>query len=122
MSLKPVQPSNAVSSHLADDRRLEKRVHIAVAVKVFSDATATDSQTCCTYEISTFGARLVAPNVVREVGQIIALQRQNRRAPYKVIWIGKPGTSLEGQVGVEALDRNSFIWEHEIKARLKQAE
>jgi hypothetical protein len=122
MSLNPGNSSNAVSSHVANDRRLEKRVHIAVAVKVFSDATTTDSQTCCTYEISTFGARLVAPNGVREVGQIIALQRQSRRATYKVVWIGQPGTSLEGQVGVEALDRNSFIWEHEIRTRLKQAE
>jgi hypothetical protein len=104
------------------DLRRERRIHIAVPVKVFADAAGTDFQTCCTYEISTIGVRLVAPTGVREVGQIIALQRQTRRARYKVIWIGKPGTAEAGQVGVETLEPNNSIWENEIRTRLLKAE
>jgi hypothetical protein len=68
------------------------------------------------------GARLVAPQGIQEVGQVISLQRHSRRARYKVIWIGKPGTPHEGQVGVETLEPNNMIWDSEIKNRLLHGE
>ncbi len=111
----------APSKPVVDSRR-ERRIHVAVPVKVFVDANSIDFQTCCTYEISTVGARLVAPTGIKEIGQIIMLQRHSRRGRYKVIWIGKPNTSEAGQVGVESLEPNNVIWENEIKARLAQAE
>ena len=49
-------------------------------VKVFPDVGSIESHNCCTYEISTNGARLVAPPGVKKVGQTIWVQRQNRRA------------------------------------------
>jgi hypothetical protein len=104
------------------DPRREKRLHIAVPVKVFADAASPDFQTCCTYEISTIGVRLVAPSGIKETGQVIVLQRHTRRARYKVIWIGKPGTAEAGQVGVETLEPNTPIWENEIRTRLMKAE
>ncbi len=103
------------------DKRNEKRLHIAVPVKVFPDITSIESQNCCTYEISTNGARLVMPPGIKNVGQTIWLQRQNRRARYKVIWIGEAGTSLEGQVGVETLEPSNVIWEPEIKSRVMRS-
>src|SRR6478735_12386888 len=88
----------------APEKRHEKRLHLAVPVKVFPDVASMESQNCCTYEISTNGARLVAPPGIKNVGQIIWVQRQGRRARYRVAWIGEAGTSLEGQVGVENLE------------------
>ena len=114
-------PKGGVTSS-ADDPRHERRIHIAIPVKVFSSGRTTDAQTCCTYEISATGARLVAPHGVTEVGQIISLQRMSRRAAYKVVWIGKPGTSRHGQVGVTALNPKNVIWETEIMTRLKHVE
>jgi hypothetical protein len=114
----PPTTSNGRST-VAGERQDEHRVHIAVPVKVFPDIRSLDSQTCCTYEISARGARLVAPAGIREVGQVIWLQRQNRRARYKVAWIGDAGTSQAGQVGVETLEPANVIWENEIKARLR---
>jgi hypothetical protein len=105
----------------ASEKRQEKRLHIAVPVKVFPDITSIESQNCCTYEISTHGARLVAPPGIKAVGQTIWLQRQNRRARYKVVWIGQPNTSLAGQVGVETLEPSNVIWEPEIKARVMRS-
>jgi hypothetical protein len=105
----------------AVDKRHEKRLHLAVPVKVFPDVASFESQNCCTYEISTNGARLVTPPGIKNVGQTIWLQRQNRRAKYKVAWIGEPGTSLAGQVGVESLEPSNVIWEPEIKARIMRS-
>src|SRR5215471_14161525 len=114
MELKPGLPTTAPSAAslaAAMEKRHEKRLHIAVPVKVFPDVASSESQNCCTYEISTQGARLVAPPGIKAVGQTIWLQRQNRRAKYKVMWIGEPGTSLSGQVGVESLEPGNVIWE-----------
>ncbi len=106
------------SSATASQREDENRLHIAVPVKVFPDTKSIESHTCCTYEISLKGARLVAPPGIREVGQVIWLQRQNRRARYKVAWIGQSGTPQASQVGVETIEPGNVIWENEIKARL----
>jgi len=117
-------PSKAVSGSEAlvlDTRRDEHRLHIAVPVKVFPDLKSFESHTCCTYEISPSGARIAALPGINQVGQIIFLQRHNRRARYKVAWIGEPDTSQHGQVGVESLEPANVIWEIEIKARLKQS-
>ncbi|HVG92439.1 MAG TPA: PilZ domain-containing protein [Alphaproteobacteria bacterium] len=105
----------------APDTRHEKRLHLAVPVKVFPEVGSVESQNCCTYEISTSGARLVAPQGIKKVGQTIWLQRQNRRARYKVVWIGQDGTSQQGQVGVECLEPANVIWEPEIKARIMRS-
>src|SRR5512136_664348 len=116
-------PKVAVTpSKPAVDPRRERRIHLAVPVKVFADPASLDFQTCCTYEISTIGARLVAPLGIKEPGQIILLQRHNRRAKYKVVWVGKPDTTEAGQVGVESLEPHNVIWEVEIKTRLAKAE
>ena len=119
--LSPVAGSSASSLATALDKRQEKRLHLAVPVKVFPDITSMESQNCCTYEISTHGARLVAPPGIKTVGQTVWLQRQNRRARYKVVWIGEAGTSLANQVGVETLEPSNVIWEPEIKARIMKA-
>ena len=113
--------AGATSVVNAPEKRQEKRLHLAVPVKVFPDVASIESQNCCTYEISTNGARLVAPPGIKNVGQTIWLQRHNRRARYKVAWIGKEGTSQQGQVGVECLEPANVIWEPEIKARIMRS-
>ena len=119
----PSAPSTvkASASATAVDKRQEKRLHLAVPVKVFPDISSIESQNCCTYEISTHGARLVAPPGIKSIGQTIWLQRQSRRARYKVVWIGEPGTSLASQVGVETLEPANVIWEPEIRQRIMKA-
>ena len=117
----PFAPAGKAAVATPADKRHERRLHLAVPVKVFPDVSSIESQNCCTYEISTNGARLVAPPGIKNAGQIIWLQRQNRRAKYKVAWIGETGTSLQGQVGVECLEPANVIWEPEIKARIMRS-
>jgi PilZ domain len=114
-------PAGASSVINAPEKRHEKRLHLAVPVKVFPDVASIESQNCCTYEISATGARLVMPPGIKSVGQMIWLQRQNRRARYRVAWIGQDGTSQQGQVGVETLEPGNVIWEPEIKARIMRS-
>lgn len=118
MPLNPLPKSNAAAP--AIEQRAENRLHVAVPVKVFPDIKSADSQTCCTYEISLTGARLAAVPGIREVGQIVFLQRQNRRARHKVIWIGQADTSQAGQMGVESIEPGNVIWENELRVRIRR--
>jgi hypothetical protein len=124
MPENPVLTSGSAAKSAAvavDNTRHEQRLHIAVSVKVSPDLRATDWHSCCTYEISMVGARLNALPGISKVGQVIWMQRQNRRAKYKVIWIGQAGTSQAGQMGVESMEPANIIWESEIKARIMSA-
>lgn len=103
------------------DPRREKRINVAVPVKVFLEPNSQTCQLCCTYEISMIGARLVAVSGITRVGQTLWLQRHSKRARYQVIWIGEPSTSHAGQVGVETLEPGNVIWENELKIRIIQA-
>lgn len=113
-------PSNppGKAAPLAREERQEPRLQIAVPVKVFPDSNGVEAHSCCTYEISLRGARLASLPAITQVGQIIWIQRHNRRARYKVIWIGKPGTPHAAQIGVETLEPGHVIWESELKTRI----
>ena len=113
------KPSGASSAVV--ESRQEPRLPLAVPVKVSTDAKGIEWHSCCTYEVSLLGARIAALSGIREVGQMIWIQRHNRRSRYKVSWIGQPGTSFSGQVGVESLEPGNVIWENEIKARIMNA-
>jgi len=110
----------AASSVAARSERKENRLHVAVPVKLFLDADSTNFQLCCTYEISLVGARLVAVSGITKVGQLLWLQRHNKRAKYRVIWVGEPNTPQASQVGVELLEPTNVIWENELRLRIMQ--
>lgn len=120
MQTKPSGAAPGPSSATLSDQRREKRLHVAVPVKVFLSEENVNFQLCCTYEISLVGARLVAVTGVSKVGQVVWLQRHNRRAKYKVVWIGQQGTKQASQVGVEVLEPANVIWENELKIRIMQ--
>lgn len=103
---------------LADIRR-EERLYIALPVKVFLDSSASTPQWSCTHEISRRGVRLQGVRGVLSVGQEIWVQRQSRRAKYRIAFIGEAGTAHAGQFGAECLDQEKCIWEDELQAKLK---
>lgn len=111
----------SVPSMQTVDNRREKRLHVAVPVKVFLDQQGIESENCCTFEISMVGARLMRFQGAKQVGQIVWLQRHNKRAKYKVVWLGEPGSRQENQVGVEIMEPNNLIWENELRMRILQS-
>lgn len=105
----------------AADPRREKRVAIAVRVKIYLDSNSPSFQHGCTYDVSLIGARLQAGTGIQQVGQEIWIQRLSKRAKYRVNWIGKAGTPEAGQVGVDLMELDNVIWEGELKAKIMQA-
>jgi len=92
------------------------RLAVALPVKVLVTENATTAEWSCTYEVSRTGIRLKQVSSLK-VGQEIWVQRQRRRAMYRVVWMGQPETVQAGQMGVECMDER-VIWEDEIQGRL----
>jgi len=119
--MPPTEPRAPFSpAATAEDPRREKRVSIAVPVKIFLDPSSANFQHACTYDISMIGARLQGGTGIKTIGQEIWIQRLNKRAKYRVNWIGKPDTPEAGQVGVDLLEPDNVIWEGELKAKITQ--
>jgi hypothetical protein len=90
----------------------ELRIHTALPVRLtWVDDGKTTTLTVCTIDVSQKGARLAGVAGLKASGQLIAIRRKANEARFRVIWIGKPQTPHEGQIGVECLDTDKIIWD-----------
>ena len=90
----------------------ELRIHVALPVRlVWSEQGKTTAISACTIDVSQKGARLTGVTGIRAPGQLISIRRKVNEAQFQVIWIGKPQTPHEGQIGVECLDTDKIIWD-----------
>ena len=89
----------------------EERLRTEVEVKVLFNEDDACPFSSYTHEVTRSGVRLARVGGIQEVEQCLWLQRKDRKAKYRVIWIGAPGTILEGQIGLELMDTNVTIWE-----------
>lgn len=104
-------------AEVASPRRQESRISVALPIKIFTtEATAPDWS--CTYEVSFSGVRLRRVNGIEKVGQEIILQRNNRRARYRVTWIGDAQTPYAGQFGADCME-GKVIWDDDLQRKLK---
>jgi len=63
-----------------------------------------------TIDISQAGARLEGVWQVRRPGVTIEVRHGNEKAPFEVLWVGKPGTPDAGQIGIRCLEPGKSIW------------
>jgi len=93
--------------------RSEPRTSHESAVRVFGmdSAGRPINQTGWTVDISQHGARLKGMPYWSGPGETIGVRCGTEKARYKVVWIGKPATPQEGQVGLLCIDIGKFIWE-----------
>jgi methyl-accepting chemotaxis protein len=93
--------------------RVDRRFEIAVPVRL----TATDTYgqdldlEVTTVDVSQKGANLEGVHSKLLPGQEVTLARSGRIAQFVVAWFGEVGTSRAGQIGVSAVDADSFFWD-----------
>jgi hypothetical protein len=97
-------------------RRGEELIHVALPVKLFADARGLSPEWTCTYEITGKDARLMRTVSVKSVGQEIWLQRNNRRAKFRVTSIS---ATEGGQFRAECLEERP-IWDDDVLGRLRR--
>ena len=97
--------------------RKDNRVTVVLPVKISLDKEPNKVRPACTCEISSRGAKLMKIDGVGE-GDILWISRHTRRAKYRVVWIGKSGSDLDGKIGVESLEPDKFIWDDDLRGKL----
>ncbi|MGE0405289.1 MAG: PilZ domain-containing protein [Candidatus Korobacteraceae bacterium] len=69
-------------------------------------------QSATTVDISFRGARLRGLNCWEQPGEVIGIRcGRGGKARFLVVWIGKPSTLYEGQVGLSCLEPGKSIWD-----------
>jgi CheY-like chemotaxis protein len=120
--MKPCDQSlltEAITAALACyHERKEERVRIELPVHLCRSAPGLKLQSAHTVDISNSGARLAGLEEPLELGEVLKVECGNRRAPFRVVWAGRPGTATEGQAGLECLATDADIW----KLNLRQLE
>lgn len=63
-----------------------------------------------TLDVTETSARLGGLNLLLEAGEVIEIKRGARRARFEVVWMGAPGSPLDGQAGIRTLEPGKSIW------------
>lgn len=94
-------------------RRNRNREKMVLAVRVIgrtADGQEFDELTH-TIDIAVNGGRLGGMQRLKlRQGEILEVRRQQRKARFRVVWIGEAGTSRFGHVGIQAIDVLPNFW------------
>lgn len=95
------------------DRRREPRVFVELPVQIWGvDAKSHPfTQPASLRTISGRGATLQGVTAHLQPGSLLDLQYQGSKAQFRVVWLGKPGTEMQGEVGVENLSKDVQLWD-----------
>lgn len=90
----------------------EKRIQMQLPVRVWGmDATGkVFSIYTKTVDITPIGARIEQQGLLLQRGSVIGVECGNSRSRFRVIWIGKPVTQHQGQIGIRCLEPGKYIW------------
>jgi len=97
--------------------RQNKRIQAALPIRItYWDAESKPAfEIACTYDISERGARVTGLRCVKDVGEIIAVERSRNKAFCRVVWIGEADSELRGQIGIQCVESDRTLWEAELR-------
>jgi len=101
---------------LRKGRRRSKRTKAVMPVRL-SLADSKESYLAHTLDINAHGVRLGGFNGEVKVGDKIYVQRQQKRAQFRVVWVSERKGSSEKQIGAEILG-NEAIWGVELPKQM----
>jgi hypothetical protein len=95
------------------DRRRSRRVAAFLTVRIWGvDAKSKPfAQHAQVRNISDRGAELHGMGRPVRAGVILHVQHDEDQAEFRVVWVGKQGTRRQGEIGIESLSSEPFIWD-----------
>ena len=90
--------------------RKSKRRHLVFTVLVIRRA-GQEKYLAHTIDLTECSARVGGLNVMLEPGETVEIKRKAQKAKFQVIWMGAPGTAMEGQAGFHGLEPDRPIWD-----------
>jgi hypothetical protein len=95
------------------DRRQQQRVFVDLPVRIWGLDTHSRpfTQPASLRTISGRGATLQGVDVQLKPGDVLDLQYEGNKAQFRIVWLGKPGTEKQGEVGVENMSTDIHLWD-----------
>src|SRR3954463_7232632 len=92
--------------------RKKPRVKMVVPIRIWgTDSSAQPFNVLAyTLNVSTSGARIGGVKAQLGVGDAVTIQYKQKRALFKVVWVGMPGNPTQDQTGVSLLEQDLQIW------------
>ncbi|HUK24581.1 MAG TPA: PilZ domain-containing protein [Terriglobales bacterium] len=117
MPVKENPSSPAENSSDQTIERIDKRIHVALPLRItyWDKDKKPGLEMACTYDISSRGARITSLRCIKEAGEIVAIERGRNKTFCRVVWIGEPNSELHGQVGLQCIESERAMFEHEIR-------
>ena len=88
--------------------------HLTVTVSGIDLNGSPFKQTAYAHDVSRRGACLDGIGCLRGPGETIGVEYRGKKGKFSVIWVGLPGTSEDGHIGIRSLDRNQNIWKMDL--------
>src|SRR6202050_1320050 len=95
------------------DRRSQSRVFVELPVQIWGmDAQSRPfTQPASLRTISGRGATLQCVDAQLKPGDVVDVLYLGTKAQFRIVWCGKPGTEMAGEVGVENLSVDTNLWD-----------
>ncbi len=95
------------------DRRRQQRISVELPVQIWGvDAHARPfTQSARLRNISGRGATLEGVGAQLKPGDVLDLQYEGTKAQFRVVWTGRTGSEIQGDVGVENLSSDAQLWD-----------
>src|SRR5947209_1437785 len=97
-------------------KRITDRLKLVLPVRIWGmDTTGKPfHQMAHTLNVNKSGARLGGVRVIVGTDEIVGVQYKHKKARFKVVWLGKPGTKSQEQLGVTRMAGEPEIWPVEL--------
>lgn len=94
-------------------KRREPRHPIRIPVRIFgTDAEGQMfSENVLSFDISSSGARLDGVKARLKPGEVVGVSQGSKKSRFCIQWVGQPGTSTDGQVGLVNVTNDRSIWD-----------
>lgn len=102
---------------IIESMRKEERIQSILPVKFFLNEDDKFGSLACRCEVTHNKVTMAQSEGIDSINQTVWVERQNRKAKYRVIWIGRTG-NLEGQIGLELVESNIAPWDHRASQNL----
>jgi hypothetical protein len=95
------------------DRRRQSRVFVDLPVQIWGMDTHSRpfTQPASLRTISGRGATLQCVDAQLKPGDVVDVLYLGNKAQFRIVWCGKPGTEMAGEVGVESLSLETKLWD-----------
>ena len=95
------------------DRRRQPRVFVELPVQIWGmDAHSRPfTQPASIRTISGRGATLQGVDAQLKPGDLVEVLYQGHKGQFRIVWLGRAGTEMEGEVGVESLTSDATLWD-----------